>query len=291
MRLFLTGATGFVGSHVLSAALAAGHEVIALRRTPATGPVVPLDCQPEWCSGDLATLQASQLRGVDAVVHLAATGVSPKSASWYELVQTNVILSLRLMELCGVAGVQRIVVAGTCHEYGSAALRYFAIPPDAPLEPLNPYGASKAAAFQIMRTFSSQQGLELFYGRLFSVYGEGQFEGNFWPSLRRVALAGEDFPMTSGRQISDFIPVASVAAHLLAACSRSDMTPGSPLVANIGSGQPKTLLEFAESEWNRLGATGKLLPGALPDRSDQIYRMVADLRGLSVAPCAVVQTQ
>ena len=88
--------------------------------------------------------------------------------------------------------------------------------------------------------------------------------------------------MTSGRQVSDFIPVAEVADHLLAACARPDVAPGRPLVVNIGSGVAISLLAFAEAEWARLGATGRLRPGVRPDRPDQIERYVPDLRGLRI---------
>lgn len=290
MRIFLTGGTGFIGSYALAAALEAGHEVIALRRSSGSSPVIDLSHQPQWCEGDLSTLQASQLQGIDVVLHLASAGVSPKRASWVQLEQANVAGSLRLMELAVKTGVPRCVVAGTSHEYGNTARRYETIPPDAPLEPTTSYGASKAASFQLMRTFAIVEGLEFFYGRIFSAYGEGQFSGNFWPSLRRTALAGEDFEMTSGRQISDFIPVTDVAAHLLAACSRPDMLAGEPLVVNIGSGKPMSLLAFAEAEWRRMGGTGQLLPGRLQERADQIERYAADLRGLEL-PALSCQTK
>jgi len=86
--------------------------------------------------------------------------------------------------------------------------------------------------------------------------------------------------MTSGRQVSDFIPVAEVAGHLLAACERPDVVPGVPLVVNVASGRSMSLVTFAQAEWNRLEATGKLRPGVLPDRPDQIERYVPDLVGL-----------
>ena len=280
MRLFLTGGTGFIGSHVLALALAEGHQVLALRRSPASFPVIPLPHSPEWCQGDLFSLTSEDLQGIDAVIHLASAGVSPKFASWDELLQTNVAGSLRLLELAVEAGVPRCVVAGSSHEYGNAARRFETIPPDAPLEPLTPYGASKAAAFQLLRTFAIAQEQELVYCRIFSAYGEGQFAGNFWPSLRRAALTGGDFLMTSGRQVSDFIPVSEAAGHILAACARPDVAAGLPLVVNVGSGRSKSLLAFAQAEWNRLAATGQLRPGALPDRPDQIERYVPDLVGL-----------
>jgi nucleoside-diphosphate-sugar epimerase len=283
MRLFLTGGTGFIGSYVLAAALTAGHQVLALRRSPASAPVIPLPRQPQWCEGDLHTFPPSELDGVDALLHLASAGVSPKQMPWFELMQSNVAGSLRLLERAAEAGVRRCVVTGTSHEYGNAARRFASIPPDAPLEPLSPYGASKAAAFMLLRTFAIERRLELFYGRIFMAYGEGQFEGNFWPSLRRAALSGEDFPMTSGRQVCDFVPVAAVAAHLLEACTRPDISAGVPLVTNIGSGVATSLLTFAEAEWGRLGGTGRLRPAMLPERPDQIERYVPDLAGLSPA--------
>ena len=112
-------------------------------------------------------------------MHLAAAGVSPKQASWSELVQVNVVGSLQLLDLAAEMGVRRFVVAGTSHEYGNSARRYEAIPPDSPLDPVNAYGASKAAGFQLLHTFAKNRHLELFYGRVFSAYGEGQFEANF----------------------------------------------------------------------------------------------------------------
>ena len=252
------------------------------RRHGTSSPVVALTSQPFWCEGDLNTLQSDWFEGIDAVLHLAAAGVSPKQASWSELVQVNVVGSLQLLDLAAEMGVRRFVVAGTSHEYGNSARCYEAIPPDSPLDPVNAYGASKAAGFQLLRTFAKDRHLELFYGRVFSAYGEGQFEENFWPSLRRAALSGNDFPMTSGCQISDFIPVNAVASHLLQACTRPDIGVGLPLVVNIGSGMTRSLLAFAKSEWERLGATGELLPGSLPDRPDQIDRYVPDLHGLRI---------
>jgi len=283
MRLFLTGGTGFIGSYVLAAALSAGHEVCALRRTSESSPVIPLPFQPEWCTGTLATIAPSALDGVDAVVHLASVGVSPRRVPWNDLVEANVVGSLRLLEIAAAAGVRRCVVAGTCHEYGESARRYFAIPPDAPLEPISAYGASKVAAFQLLRAFAIEHELEFFYGRIFTAYGEGQFAGNFWPSLRRAALAGEDFPMTSGKQISDFVHASVVAEYLLKACSRQDVISAVPFVANIGTGKGTSLHAFAEQEWSKMGAPGKLLPGSLPERTDQIDRYVPDLRGLLTA--------
>jgi len=283
MRLFLTGGTGFIGSYVLRATLASGHQVRALRRSSTARPVIDLPFEPEWITGTLQTLDPSQMVGVDAVIHLASAGVSPKQASWVELVEANVVGSLRVLEIGELAGIRRFAMAGTCHEYGATADRYEKIPPNAALEPLNSYGASKAAAFQLLRAFALERGLELFYGRIFSAYADGQYEKNFWPSLRKAALAGEDFLMSSGQQVSDFVPAEVVAEYFIEACSRPDIKAGNPLVVNIGSGTASTLLSFAQQQWRNFEARGNLLPNHLLDRPSQIRRYVPDLSGLSVS--------
>lgn len=280
MRLFLTGGTGFIGSYVLDEALAAGHHVCALRRSSSSKPVIPVSGEPEWLDGCLSAVNANYFKNIDAVIHLASAGVSPKTLPWNELLESNVIGSLRLIEASAGAGVRRFLAAGTSHEYGTAADKYSRIPPDAPLEPLTPYGASKAAAFNILRAFSIEAGIELFYGRIFSAYGDGQFVGNFWPSLKRAALGGEDFSMTSGSQITDFIHVKEVAIHILRACTRTDIRSGLPLITNIGSGKARKLSSFAEEQWQILQAKGSLRLSALPDRPNALARCVPDLRFL-----------
>ena len=276
MRVFLTGATGFIGSHIMSAALCAGFEVRALIRNKEKGSSLDIRGEPIWCSGDLGSLKPCWFEDVDAVIHLASAGVSPQVASWEELLEVNVLGSLRLMEMAAQAGVRRHVVAGSSHEYGRSAYKYDAVPPHAPLAPISSYGGSKAAAFQLLQSYAIENGLEFFYGRIFSAYGKGQYYKNFWPMLYRAAKSGRDFPMTSGKQIGDFIGVEDVAKHFLRGCTRPDVKVATPLVVNVGSGNGITLLQFAELEWKRLGANGSLVPGAIPDRPNQIERLVAD---------------
>lgn len=275
MKILLTGGTGFIGSHLLRELLKAGHEVVAVRR-PGSEPVIPIDQRHSWLEHWLPDLTVNDLAGVDVVIHLASAGVSPKRASWQELEHINVASGLKLIELAHQAGVRRFVAAGTCFEYGSEAAAWERIPPDAPLRPSTPYGASKAAGFFMLHAYALAHPIQLWYGRIFTAYGEGQFSGNFWPSLRQAALAGVDFPMTQGEQIRDFIPVAAVARHLRIAAERSDLQPAQPLVVNIGSGQGLRVVDFARQQWQHLGATGSLKPGVIPSRPDEMARLVAD---------------
>lgn len=280
MKLLVTGGTGFVGSHVIRSAVAKGYKVRALRRNSNSSPPIALPEEVEWCNGSINNVNLSWFHDVHAVIHLASAGVSPKKSSSLDLFNTNIHGSYSLLKSAVEAGVSRFIGAGSSHEYGNTARNYDLIPPDAALDPISLYGASKAAAFQLMRAYAHDKNIKFFYGRIFSAYGDGQYSGNFWPSLCAAALSGHDFPMTSGTQVSDFIQISDVASHLLRACNRDDMLSESPLVVNIGSGNSQSLISFAKSEWERLGAKGKLLPGVLPDRQNQINRLVPDLCGL-----------
>jgi nucleoside-diphosphate-sugar epimerase len=111
--MFVTGATGFIGSHFVNAARADGHEVVGMRR-PGSTPRVPVDLGVDWIEGDLPEIRSSDLAGVDAVVHLAAAGVNPAAARWNACFQTNVIDSLALWRAAATAGVRRLIVCGSC---------------------------------------------------------------------------------------------------------------------------------------------------------------------------------
>lgn len=279
MRIFVTGGTGFIGSHFLNQALAAGHSVTALR-LPGEKSKIPLKKQPEWIEGTLASPLRDQLKGCEALVHLAAVGVSPQKATWDKLFAVNVQQSLNLWQQAIEAGVKRFVLSGSCVEYGRSAERYEqSIPADAPLEPTHAYAASKAAGSIAAMALCTERERELLILRLFHVFGEGQHESNFWPSLKRAALAGEDFPMTAGEQVRDFVSVDAVAAKFAEGLSRKDLEPGRPLIENVGTAKPQTLRSFAEYWWRHWNARGKLLIGALPYRDNEVMRYVPLLPG------------
>jgi nucleoside-diphosphate-sugar epimerase len=274
MRLFVTGATGFVGSHFVDHALAAGHEVVALRRTAESQARIELRREPVWLTKALDAVRGKDLESIDCIVHLAAVGVSPRVASREELQKWNVDVPVNLFRTAVAAGAKRWVVSGTFAEYGTAGLRYDLIPPHAPLEPTFDYAASKAAGFRAFSQIAMETAAQLTYLRLFSVYGEGQHAANLWPSIQRAALSGEDLPLTPGEQVRDFVAVEDVAAALLAAALDDSVEPGVPRVANVGSGRPQAVREFAEHWWRQFDARGQLLVGALPYRADEVMRYV-----------------
>lgn len=273
MRVFVTGGTGFVGSHFLQQALAAGHEVVALRR-PGSRPRIALAREPHWVDGALDAEHAEALQGCEAFVHLASHTPNPPYDTLERCLYWNVWAASKLAEQACAAGVTRFLVAGSCFEYGRSAERFDEIPVDAPLEPVLSYPVSKAAASVAFLALGRRPELRLQYSRIFQVYGEGEQATRLWPSLRRAALAGEDFPMSRGEQVRDFIAVQDVARHFVEALPLQGVQPGEPRVAHVASGRAQTLIDFAQQWWRQWGATGRLLPGAVPYRPGELMRLV-----------------
>lgn len=255
-------------------ALQCGAEIIAHRRSESSTPVIELPDEVRWITKALEEIDQNDMVGCNSVVHFAATGVTPKPATWQECFRFNTLVSMNLLETAKAAGVARFVAAGSYAEYGRAGLRFDPIPPDAPLEPTDPYAASKAASCIGMAAFARANKMEFYYGRVFSAYGEGQSEPNFWPQLRMSALSGEDFAMTKGEQVRDFIPVGNVAEAFYQACERNDMVAGEPMMRNVASGCPVTLRDFAEQKWQEWNATGKILAGQIEYRPNEVMRFV-----------------
>lgn len=272
MKILVTGGTGFIGSHFINHAVEAGHDVYALRRVGAEARIARRQ-EPKWIEGELSEFCFDSCPVFDSLVHLAAQGVDQREASWETCFQFNVNESLSLWRKAIDAGVGHLVVAGSCFEYGKSGEQYEFIPTNAPLMPTGPYHASKAAATMAASALSHDAGVSVSVLRPFHVYGEGEALWRFWPTLKRAALAGEDFEMTVGEQVRDFVPVEKVADDFLWECEYQD-EGGDFRIRNLGLGRPQTLRDFAEQCWKQWGAVGKLKFGSVPYRENEVMRYV-----------------
>jgi nucleoside-diphosphate-sugar epimerase len=279
MKIFITGGTGFIGSHLLRRLNEKGYSVTALKgRLPLSS--VQENSKINWTEKKLDDIQAADLVGFETLIHMAAVGVTPKQASWNELIHWNINALIHLLDASQKAGVKRIILTGSSAEYGRSADDFEFLNVDSPLRPSSPYAASTAAAYLLAKNFAVEKKIELVYLRLFSIYGDGQYERNFWPSLRDSALSGQDFPMTKGEQIRDFMLVDDAIEAIIMAIRSKVIVPGQPFVVNVGTGNPISVRKFAEQWWIKWGAKGRLLIGELPYREYEQMRLVPSLESL-----------
>lgn len=281
MKLFVTGGTGFVGSHFLRGAVAAGHHVVALRRHGSLTRVSVPD-NVVWIEGDLNSDISAEFVGVDCFVHLAAHSANVPYDSLSECMRWNAYASVSMAEKAAKSGVKNFLIAGTCFEYGLSSIGQVQIHPRSELLPINSYSVSKAAGSIAFLGLCRERNLKMQLLRIFQVYGEGESPHRFWPSLRNAAMNGLDFPMSSGKQIRDFINVTDVAAAFVQALDFKGVQEAVPQIRNIGTGCGSSLLEFARNWWKQFGAKGSLIPCSLPQREGELSRIVADIDSVAV---------
>ena len=263
----LTGATGFVGCHTLTALAQAEHDVHAVaRRRGADAAGVT------WHEADL-------LAGCDVVnevrpeilVHLAWYAEHGKFWSSLENVRW-VEASLALLRAFAAAGGRRAVVAGTCAEYEWSREVY---PESAALRPATLYGAAKHGLHVVASALADQADLSLAWGRLFFLYGPREAPGRFVPSLVLPLLRRQPAAMSDGSQRRDFLHVADAGAAF-AALADSPVT-GS---VNIASGSAVALCELGQQIAQLLDAVEFLQIGARPTPAGEPAALVADVRRL-----------
>ena len=273
MKVFITGGSGFLGKHIVSQLDDNGIPVCSLSRSKYTS--MPSD-NVEILQANMTDDISSKLQECDVLIHAAAHGVNPAKATWEECFSVNVSQSLKLWLQAVNNGIKNFIIIGSCFEYGDSASDYSCIPVTAPLKPTGPYHSSKAAATMAALGLAKDKNLNLQVLRPFHLYGSGEPEYRFWPSLKKAASNGDDFEMTQGEQVRDFTPVEMAPKQIIESINR-EITGGQPEIRNIGTGKEKTLKEFAEYYWKKWNAKGQLLFGSVNYRPNEVMRYVPEI--------------
>jgi UDP-glucose 4-epimerase len=253
--------------------VASGAEVWATFLPPDAPPSLhPVQQEVTWIPLDLASPesvgQAVKIASPEVVFHLAAAGTTAPAISPLSALEVNVAGTIRLLSALDSSDTLRVLLMGTCHEYTAHG-------PSRSTDPGSFYAASKVASWAFARAFWRMSGLPVVYLRLFQVYGPGQQSRSLVPAAFGAALANEDFPMTAGEQLRDFVFVQDVAEALMAAAKAPDVS-GAHL--DVGTGHEETVRSVVEHIWAITRSTGCILLGAIPYRDGETMRIVADAK-------------
>ncbi|MEW6320195.1 MAG: SDR family NAD(P)-dependent oxidoreductase [Acidobacteriota bacterium] len=273
--VLVTGATGFIGSHLAAALARAGARVTATRTSAARRPRIEIPPAVAWVDLDVrdrgATRDVVSCARPDVVFHLASYGTLTADQDAARMVDVNVAGAFNVWQAAGGRQV-RFVMTGTCAEYGPVA---GPATEDTPCRPQSAYPASKLAAASLIAGLARETGRPAVILRVYGAFGPGDDDRRVIPSVIAALQAGRTIELTEGRQRRDFCYVDDHVSALLAAGAATTLAPGA--IFNIGGGHPTTLREALERVAAVVGGSGRLVFGARPMRPGEAEEMTADI--------------
>jgi len=232
--------------------------------TPLPAPLDKLRPNLETVYADLRNYQltARALRQArpDKVIHLAAVGVSDPFLNVNTALSHNVTGTLNLLRACFEADgmdVSQLIVARTPGERTA----------------MNVYATSKAAAWSFCRMYARTAQWPIQGAMIFQAFGPHQPPHLLIPAALQAALAGEDFPMTTGKQEKDWIYIDDIVAGFQALL-RAELLPG--ITVELGTGRATRVADVVEELYRIVGHGGRPIIGAIPNRPGEDPRQIAD---------------
>tara|TARA_B100000212_G_scaffold335314_1_gene307112 strand:+ start:6394 stop:7218 length:825 start_codon:yes stop_codon:yes gene_type:complete len=190
-------------------------------------------------------------------------------------VTKNLPQLIKLLELLIINGLKKIVVTGTCYEYG---LKNGKLSEDISAEPVSQYGIAKNCLLHSLRNLCTLNSVNWCWGRIFYPFGPEQNEKSLIPSLIKAIKNNDDFfRISSGKQLRDFIHVDDVA-KILIFLIENDVMNG---IYNIGSGKPKSIIDFVKEIKRERNSNINIITNYYKDRKDEPQEFWADMQKLN----------
>lgn len=270
--ILLSGATGFLGSHLAEELSLNDFKVIALVRSTSD-----LSRCNEFKNDNLVFVNTDLENHKDLIqkhqptvfIHSAWSGVSAKGRNDWDIQVENIAMTTRFLVLAEELNIKKIISFGSQAEYGNFNGR---IKEDAICNPVTAYGAAKLGALQVLKSFCELHSVNWFWFRIFSVYGTRENSEWLIPSVIQNTFQNKPMNLTGCEQRYDYI----CANDICKAIMKVLITESESGIFNLSSNSSMRLKEMIEKIRDIVNPHAVLNFGALPYRTDQVMHMEGD---------------
>ena len=238
-KVIVSGATGFIGQHLIPILLKNRYEVLAISRNRKRAESLPWFKYVKYISYDFHSDQhIKDVDGFKGLIHLAWQDLPNYDSSIH--VKKNLPCSYRFIDSLIDKGVNQVLIAGTCFEYG---LKSGAISSSSTTEPTTQYAIAKDTLRKKLTLLSFKKDFNLQWARIFYMFGKGQNSNSIISQLDFAIKNNQKvFHMSGGEQLRDYLPVEK-ASEKLSNLYKS----GNKGIFNICSGKPISIRNLVES--------------------------------------------
>ena len=258
-RVLVTGATGFIGSYVVPQLLERGLKVIASSRNENKAENYDWYSKVEYleCDYNNSNLDYYNYFGEpDIIIHLAWDGLPNYKDPFH--VERNLPANCLFLKNFIESGVKRMVVTGTCYEYG---MQCGCLHESVPTQPVTYYGLAKDTLHKYLQYLVQDTQTSFNWVRLFYIYGKGQNPNSLLPQLEKAISEGKkEFNMSGGEQLRDYLPVEDAARNICIIALQNKITG----TVNCCSGTPISIRRLVEERIAMLKSDIKLNLGYYP---------------------------
>jgi len=238
MKIAMTGASGFIGRHVLTELLKQEVEIVAITRGAFPAELSRVVRTIEVDISHPAPSCFKKIGCPEILLHLAWGGL-PNYKSLHHF-ETELPRQYHFLKILVESGLPSLLVTGTCFEYGKQS---GSLSEEMLAQPNNPYGYAKNALRLQLEFLKLANPFSLTWARLFYMYGQGQSSASLFTKLKEAVVRGDKvFNMSGGEQLRDYLPVGEIARQIV----RLAMLKRDIGVINICSGEPVSIRKLVE---------------------------------------------
>ncbi|MDW7650518.1 MAG: NAD(P)-dependent oxidoreductase [Bacillota bacterium] len=259
MKILITGATGFVGGFVISEMLQYGHDIVATSRNSNRAKSKDWFSKVCYIHADLNQENPNYFAYFgkpDLLIHLAWEGLPDYHGLFH--IEKNLWTQCKFIKNMVHNGLKSLTIVGTCLEYG---MQNGCLTEDMDTKPSTPYGLAKNFLQQYVAELHKNYEFHYKWLRLFYIYGPGQNEHSIFAQLERAVINYcEEFNMTAGEQLRDYLPIEKAAEYIVKISLKKQVSG----IFNCCSGQPVSLRKFIEGYLDKKEYKIKLNLGYYP---------------------------